>query len=131
MSQGLRALVLLPGGEPTGTGLAAMDYLFADPVLVAPQERGLLAEKVVDLPNFLGYWVPDPIPEPRALPALARGYFTFGSFNRFDKIQDPVLHTWARIMNELPGSRLLLKGGDTSGDASQQERISASSPRPA
>ena len=110
-------------GEPTGTGLAAMDYLFPDPVLVAPHERGLLAEKVVDLPDFLGYWVPDPIPEPRALPALARGYVTFGSFNRFDKIQDPVLHTWARIMNELPASRLFLKGGDTSGDSSQQERI--------
>jgi protein O-GlcNAc transferase len=110
-------------GEPTGTGLAAMDYLFADPVLVAPHERGLLAEQVVDLPNFLGYWVPDPIPEPRALPALARGYITFGSFNRFDKMQDPVLAAWARIMNALPGSRLILKGGRTSLDPSQQERV--------
>jgi predicted O-linked N-acetylglucosamine transferase (SPINDLY family) len=112
-------------GEPTGTGLAAMDYLFADPVLVAPHERGLLAEQVVDLPNFLGYWVPDPIPEPRMLPALARGYVTFGSFSRFDKIQSPVLGAWARIMNALPGSRLVLKEGRACVDPLQQQRMTS------
>jgi protein O-GlcNAc transferase len=112
-------------GEPTGTGLAAMDYLFADPVLVPPAERGLLAEKVVDLPNFLGYWVPDPIPEPRALPALDRGYVTLGSFSRFDKIQEPVLIGWARIMNALAGSRLVLKEGRACVDPSQRERITS------
>jgi protein O-GlcNAc transferase len=112
-------------GEPTGTGLAAMDYLFADPVLVPPAERGLLAEKVVDLPNFLGCWVPDPIPEARALPALDRGYVTFGSFSRFDKIQQPVLICWARIMNALAGSRLVLKEGRACVDPSQRERITS------
>ena len=96
-------------GEPTGTGLKAMDYLLADPVLVPASERALLAERVFDLPNFLGYWVPDPLPEPVALPAIANGYVTFGSFNRLAKIQDPVLRSWATVLRGLPNARLVLK----------------------
>ena len=73
-------------GEPTGTGLKTMDYLLSDPVLVPVAERELLAEKVVDLPNFLGFLAgSEPLPEPSPLPALSRGYVTFGSFNRLDK----------------------------------------------
>ena len=59
-------------GEPTGTGLKAVDYLFADPVLVPASERALLAEQVADLPCFLGFWSPEALPEPGGLPALAK-----------------------------------------------------------
>jgi protein O-GlcNAc transferase len=97
-------------GEPTGTGLQAIDYLLADPVLVPKSERALLAEQVYDLPNFLGYWVPDSLPEPVALPAIANGYVTFGSFNRLAKLQDPVLHSWAAMLRALPNARLVIKG---------------------
>jgi protein O-GlcNAc transferase len=96
-------------GEPTGTGLSVMDYLLADPVLVPATERALLIERVVDLPNFLGYWLPDPLPEAGALPALGRGYVTFGSFNRLAKIQDPVLRIWGSILRALPQAHLVLK----------------------
>ena len=97
-------------GEPTGTGLTAIDYLLADPVLVPPPERALLAESVYDLPNFLGYWTPDQLPEPGPLPARTRGYVTFGSFNRFPKLLDPVLREWAQVLRAVPNSRLVLKG---------------------
>jgi predicted O-linked N-acetylglucosamine transferase (SPINDLY family) len=96
-------------GEPTGTGLTAMDYLLADPVLVPAEERGLLAERVYDLPNFLGYSSPEPLPPPGPLPALANGYVTFGCFNRFAKVLDPVVRSWAAILRAVPKSRLLLK----------------------
>jgi protein O-GlcNAc transferase len=96
-------------GEPTGTGLKTMDYLLADPILVPAEERGLLTEKVFDLPNFLGYWAPEPLPPPGPLPALERGYVTFGSFNRLDKIQHTVVQTWAQILRALPTSRIVLK----------------------
>ena len=98
-------------GEPTGTGLKAMDYLLADPILVPASERALLAEKVVDLPNFLGYWAPDQLPEPVAPPAVRHGYITFGSFNRHEKLKEPVLRCWAAILRALPTARLLLKWG--------------------
>jgi protein O-GlcNAc transferase len=96
-------------GEPTGTGLHAMDYLFADPVLLPSEQRSLLAERVHDLPNFLGYWTPDRLPDPSPLPAMDRGFVTFGSFNRMAKIQDPVLRCWAAILRALPTARLVIK----------------------
>jgi protein O-GlcNAc transferase len=98
-------------GEPTGTGVKAIDYLFADPVLVPASERSLLVERVVDIPNFLGYWTPEPLPQPGPLPARGRGYVTFGSFNRLTKVLEPVLRAWAEIMRAVPNSRLVLKDG--------------------
>jgi protein O-GlcNAc transferase len=98
-------------GEPTGTGLNAIDYLLADPILVPAIDRALFAEQVFDLPCFLGYWAPDPLPEPTALPAIANGYVTFGSFNRPAKFQNPALRIWAAILRRLPNARLVLKGG--------------------
>ena len=96
-------------GEPTGTGLAAIDYLLADPVLVPPPERALLAEQVFDLPNFIGFWSPDELPQPGPLPGRDRGYITFGTFNRLSKLLDPVLGVWAQVLRAVPDARLLLK----------------------
>jgi protein O-GlcNAc transferase len=110
-------------GEPTGTGVGVMDYLLTDPVLVPADERALLAERLVDLPNFLGYWVPDPLPEPAAMPALGRDYVTFGSFNRLAKIQDPVLRLWASILRALPKAHLVLKDRVLA-DSGQRNRVS-------
>jgi protein O-GlcNAc transferase len=109
-------------GEPTGTGLNTMDYLLADPVLIPAAERGMLAERVLELPNFLGFWAPESLPTPNPLPAMSGGYFTFGSFNRLDKIQDPVVRTWAKILNALPSSRILLKNRRFL-DPAQRDRI--------
>jgi protein O-GlcNAc transferase len=64
------------------------------------------------------------LPEPAPLPALTRGYVTFGSFNRLDKIQDRVAHTWAKILNRLPTARIVLKNRRF-GDAPQRDRITA------
>ena len=47
-----------------------------------PENRKLLAEEVIDLPNFLGLWLPQSVPELKSLPARSRGRITFGSFNR-------------------------------------------------
>lgn len=111
-------------GEPTGTGLPTMDYLLADPVLVPAAVRGLLCERVIDLPCFLGYWTPEPLPEPGPLPALARGFVTFGSFNRPAKISDAVLGCWARLLAALPEARLVLKDRTFDG-AAQKARFRA------
>jgi protein O-GlcNAc transferase len=96
-------------GEPTGTGLKAIDYLFADPVLVPAAERALLPERVADLPCFLGFWSPKALPDPGGLPASQRGYVTFGSFNRLAKTSEPVLRLWSAVLRAVPGSRLVLK----------------------
>lgn len=96
-------------GEPTGTGLHTMDYLLADSVLVPSSQRHLLREQVIDLPCFLNFWTPDPLPEPGPLPALANGYVTYGTFNRMAKISDAVLRCWSTIIRSVPRAKIVLK----------------------
>lgn len=109
-------------GEPTGTGLKTMDYLFADPVLIPPAERSLFAETIIDLPGALGYWTPEPLPAPGPLPARANGFITFGSFNRRAKITPDVVREWGAILRALPGARLVLKAKQF-GDPAEQDSL--------
>jgi predicted O-linked N-acetylglucosamine transferase (SPINDLY family) len=111
-------------GEPTGTGLKAMDYLMASPVLVPESDRGLFSERIVDLPNFAGFWTPDPLPDVGPLPARTRGHVTFGSFNRVAKIGYPTIRCWAALLRRLPQARLVLKNPQLA-DAGQRMRIAA------
>jgi predicted O-linked N-acetylglucosamine transferase (SPINDLY family) len=97
-------------GSGTGTGLPTIDYFFADPVTVPPAARHLFAEQVHDLPAVI---TTDPVQgvQPTPLPMLRTGHVTFGVFNRIDKISDPALLVWSRLMRELPGARVVIKNG--------------------
>ena len=65
---------------------------------------------MVRLPDgFHCYRAPDDAPEVTALPARSAGYITFGSFNNLPKVTPVVVATWARVLDEVPGSRLLFK----------------------
>ena len=71
------------------------------------------------------FWCYDPVngldPAVNELPALAAGRVTFGCLNNFCKVNDGVLHLWAAVLNEVPGSRLLLSA--TEGD--HRRRVTA------
>jgi predicted O-linked N-acetylglucosamine transferase (SPINDLY family) len=99
-----------------------MDYLLADSTLVSESERALLSERVVNLPNFLGYWTPEPLPQPGPLPALTQGHITFGSFSRLEKITYPTIASWASILRKLPTANLVLKDRALA-DTSQRKRL--------
>ena len=97
-------------GYPGTTGLSAMDYRltdhYADPEGVADT---YYAECLRRLPNSLWCYRPsDDMPGSSPLPALARGYLTFGSFNNFNKIDQPTLDLWAELLRALPTSRLMM-----------------------
>jgi predicted O-linked N-acetylglucosamine transferase (SPINDLY family) len=96
-------------GHATGTGLAAIDALFADRTAIPEEERHLFAERIVDLPCILGFAAPADAPPVAPLPALARGHVTFGSLNRLAKVSADMLRLWARILAAVPGSRLVVK----------------------
>jgi protein O-GlcNAc transferase len=96
-------------GYPETTGLAAMDYYLADPHSAPPGPIDeLYVEKIVRLPASVAFQPEATAPDVNPLPALQRGYVTFGSFNRLSKLGASVLSTWSAILRALPDSRLLL-----------------------
>jgi len=97
-------------GHATGTGMPTMDYFFADTVLAPKEVRHLFVEEIVDLPCCVCYEPFGAMPPESALPALGKDPFTFGSLNRAEKLTQPTVALWARILRAMPGSRLLLKG---------------------
>ena len=97
-------------GYPGTTGLSAMDYRitdhYADPDGIAD---AFYSEQLLRLPNSLWCYRPGAdMPEVSPLPALARGHLTFGSFNNFNKIEQPTLELWAELLRALPTSRLMM-----------------------
>lgn len=92
------------------TGLAAMDYVVADPWTLPLDEEAAFSETVWRLPETrLCLATPRFDIAPSPLPALGAGCLTFGCCNGASKLGDDVIALWARILKALPGSRLLLK----------------------
>lgn len=92
------------------TGLPVMDYLIADDQIAPPEEEAPFVEQVLRLPGcYLTYQTPSDAPPVSALPALERGYVTYGSFNALSKVGAHVVSVWADILKRTPGSRLVMK----------------------
>lgn len=96
-------------GHGGGTGLPMIDALFADPVAIPREVRHLYPETVWDLPAHIPFQAPPFSPEVAPLPALANGFVTFGSLNRYTKVTPEVEEVWTRILLAVPTARLLLK----------------------
>jgi predicted O-linked N-acetylglucosamine transferase (SPINDLY family) len=96
-------------GHATGTGLPTIDYLFSDPIACPLAVRSMFTEKIYDLPCLISI---DPVPDdvrPVDPPTLSNGYLTFGVFNRASKISEATVSLWARILDALPSSQMLMK----------------------
>jgi predicted O-linked N-acetylglucosamine transferase (SPINDLY family) len=94
------------------TGMSSMDYFISDPYTSPTDSGQLFSEAVVHLPHTrFCYSAPEYAAEVASLPAGESGPITFGSFNRLAKLNARVLDTWARILNAIPDSRLVLKAG--------------------
>ena len=98
---------------PGTTGLETMDYRLSDPFLDPADENthepSAYSEQTLRLPD--SFWCYDPltaVPEPTPLPALAKRRITFGCLNHFRKVNDGVLRLWARVLNAVSESRLML-----------------------
>ena len=94
------------------TGLSSMDYRLTDNVADPPgASEHLHSETLWRLPVTQWCWEP-PLSAPAvtALPALANGHITFGSFNNYSKLTDCTLALWARLLTSLPTARILLVG---------------------
>jgi len=99
-------------GYPDTTGLPAMDYRFVDAISDPPGTAdALCTERLVRFaPTAWTYAPPAEAPAPAAPPSAAGTGIAFGCFNNFAKVTDAALLAWSRILQAVPGSRLVLKG---------------------
>lgn len=90
------------------TGLGAMDYAVADEILLPSAKPSFFTESLIRLPvGFLFEPVADLTPP--VVTARPDRPPTFGSLNQLSKIDEPVLALWARVLERVAGSRLILK----------------------
>mmetsp|Transcript_88247 Transcript_88247/g.248423 ORF Transcript_88247/g.248423 Transcript_88247/m.248423 type:complete len:950 (-) Transcript_88247:100-2949(-) len=97
-------------GYNNTTGLGAVDYRITDEVVDPINTEQPFSEELVRLPGcFLCYTPLAKVPDVEQLPALREGFITFGSFSCLAKIGPLCVALWARVLREVPGSRLLVK----------------------
>lgn len=117
-AKGIRALAAKPApvtatwlGYPATTGLPNVDWRITDALADPPGQEAFHTEKLMRLPDvFLCYNAyTTPIPEVAPVPALAKGFVTFGSFNSPRKLSPRAIAAWAQILTAVPRSRLALK----------------------
>lgn len=113
-------------GYPNTTGLRAMDYRITDAWADPPGlTEHLHTEKLVRLETgFICFTPPVESPKVTSLPAIERGYVTFGSFNVLTKITLEMLWVWAQILHKVPSARLLIKNKQLT-DIALQTRLYA------
>lgn len=105
-------------GYPGSTGVPNMDWLIGDAVVTPARDDGLCSEAVYRLPGMVFCYAPEadyPLRHPGA--DKQSRPLTFGSFNNVPKLTQRTLALWVRVLDAVPGSRLLLKA-PSFGDAS-------------
>jgi len=107
-------------GYPNTTGLTTMDYRLTDAYADPPgQTERYYSEQLIRLSPCAWCFAPTQSPPLTARPP---GPLTFGCFNNFPKVTEPMLKLWCRILLTLPESRLLLKSAGL-GSADVRQRV--------
>lgn len=111
-------------GYPNTTGLKSIDYRITDKYCDSEETQKYHSEKLLFMPNCFLNYTPSLIDNPKdslevqksklpklptELPMKGNGFITFGCFNRFNKINDIVISTWVKILQENPTARFLVK----------------------
>lgn len=97
-------------GYPGTTGLEAIDYILADRNEIPLDAEIHYRERVLRMPDdYVCYEPPPYSPDVSPLPALTRPFVTFGSFNNPAKLNPEVVALWARILDRVPESHLILR----------------------
>lgn len=100
-------------GYPMTTGSPMIDYRIGDPIVDPPGvSDGHYIEKLLRLPRTMWCYRP-PVQIPcEELPPIVRDParpFTFGSFNNSSKMSASTFRLWARVLQAVPDSRLIIK----------------------
>jgi len=128
-------------GYPASTGLDAIGYRLSDRWLEGMGEKMAdgqwqtacggaelcvgdsrrRRERVFLLDSFWCYEPEKTAAPVGELPARAQGWVTFGALHNFCKVNEPMLELWARVLQNVPDSRLLLlRGGGNYAERTRQ-----------
>ncbi len=101
-------------GYTATTGLSTTDYFLSDKICSPETSPNVFTEKILRLNPCNLCYAPDLIREMPQVeirpPFMKNNFVTFGSFNNFAKVSDDVLYIWRAILDNVPRSRLVLKG---------------------
>ena len=108
---------------PGTSGLRGMDFVMADRHMITPGCERFFTEQLIPLETLWIFRIRGPArpqdePAFRLVPppVLQNGFVTFGSLNNAPKLNRPLLLTWRRILDAVPGSKLLIQvKGSTGG----------------
>jgi predicted O-linked N-acetylglucosamine transferase (SPINDLY family) len=92
------------------TGLKEIDYFIGDDDFTPSGCEPYFSEKIWRVPAPLYCYEPpsEITPPVNELPALKKGYITFGSLTRTIRLNDHLLEVWKKILDQIPNSRLRL-----------------------
>ncbi len=97
-------------GYFASTGMNRVDYFIGDVYLDSENTQQEFVENLLVLPHSHFCYRPlHTVPLPEKAAWQRNGYVTFGSFNNFAKVNDEVLAVWAKILDMVSESHLLLK----------------------
>ncbi len=103
-------------GYFASTGLPEMDAVLVDRWVEPETALSSFREKRWYLPEtYRCFSAPEETVEVAPLPALERGYLTFGCFNHLSKLHEGVWRLWQKILEALPEARLIIKTGALDG----------------
>ena len=96
-------------GYPDTTGVAAVDYRITDAIAdPAPAADALHTERLLRLPvPFLTYQ--PPVDSPAVASRDAGNEIVFACFNLLIKVNERTVGVWARILDDVPRARLVVK----------------------
>lgn len=106
-------------GYPHSTGLSTIDWLIGDATVSPAEHAHLYSEGIAQLPGSVFCWQPVdiyPLPKPRPQNAPV----VFGSFNNAMKLSPTTLALWAKVLQAVPDSKLMLKAPSLRDEAVQQ-----------
>ncbi len=95
------------------TGLSAIDYFLTDEGCAPPGCDHLFAEQPWRLKDLAFSYRPmDGMGDVSTLPALARGYVTFGTLSRSVRINHRTIRVWADLLRRVENSKLVINSGN-------------------
>ncbi|QWD05862.1 tetratricopeptide repeat protein [Polynucleobacter paneuropaeus] len=104
-------------GYPGTMGASYIDYIIADPTLIPEAKQSFYTEKVAYLPDT---YMPNNSTRhistkqfTRSELGLPEQGFIFCCFNNYFKINPDIFDSWARILNQVPGSVLWFRDGNS------------------